>query len=193
MRKYCKIKYKSNKKFQTDVRGYSHMKYKRNTLFRKKMNENNKTKYRQNRTVRFNKIERSSEKRATLNNKQIEIDFVIGRFRQEVTRGPEYVCSVCHRLFFKKQVLERKRECYERKGAEVATLANRCITLQYLHICDMECEQRCHLSDSPSSKLWICHTCHRKILFPVTPEKVFSGDLSRKTARDKCCQQHASV
>ena len=87
MRKYCKIKYKSNKKFQTDVRGYSHMKYKRNTLFRKKMNENNKTKYRQNRTVRFNKIERSSEKRATLNNKQIEIDFVIGRFRQEVTRG----------------------------------------------------------------------------------------------------------
>jgi hypothetical protein len=170
VRKYSQAKYKSNKKFQTEVCGYSHKKYKRNTSFQNKLKQNNKSKYRNDKTVRANKIQRSSEKRATLNNKQTEIDFVIGRFRQEVTRGPEYVCSVCHRLLFKKQVLECKRECYERKGAEVVTLANRCITLQYLHICDMECEQRCHLSDSPSSKLWICHTCHRKILGGKLPE-----------------------
>lgn len=69
-------------------------------------------------------------------------------------------------------MVECKSHCYESKGEEIAALANRCITLQYLHVCDAECEQRCYLSDSPSSKLWIFRTCHRKILGKVPEESV---------------------
>ena len=152
------------------------------------MNQINQSKYRNNKIVRENKKKRNREMHATQNKKQTEIDFVINRFHQEVSRGPEYVCSVCHRLLFKKQVLECKRQCYERKSAEVATLAMRCITLQYLHICDIECEQECHLSDSPSSKLWICHTCHRKILGGKLPEESVANSmhLSEIPAELKC-------
>ncbi|XP_076120789.1 uncharacterized protein LOC143101377 [Alosa pseudoharengus] len=141
------------------------------------MNQNNKSKYRNNKSVCANKIKRSRDRYATWNNKQKEINFAIDHFRKEVSCGPEYVCSVCHRLLFRKQVVECKRQCYERKGAEVDALANRCITLQYLHICDVECEQGCHLSDSPLSKLWICHTCHRKILGGKLPEESVTNNM----------------
>ncbi|XP_072239813.1 uncharacterized protein [Leuresthes tenuis] len=109
--------------------------------------------------------------------KQQDIDFVIGQFRQDVSRGPEYVCSVCHRLLFRKQVIECKRSHYESKRPEVAALAKRCITLQYLHVCDTECGQECHLSDSPFSKLWVCHCCHQKMLRGKLPEESVTNNM----------------
>ncbi|XP_072232324.1 uncharacterized protein [Leuresthes tenuis] len=109
--------------------------------------------------------------------KQQDIDFVICQFRQDVSRGPEYICSVCHRLLFRKQVIECKRSHYESKRPEVAALAKRCITLQYLHVCDTECEQECHLSDSPFSKLWVCHCCHKKMLKGILPEESVTNNM----------------
>ncbi len=48
-------------------------------------------------------------------NKLKYIDVAIDNFRQEVSSGPEFVCSVCHSLIFRKQVIECKTECYEEK------------------------------------------------------------------------------
>ncbi len=44
---------------------------------------------------------------------QKDIDVAIDYFGQEVNTGPEFVCSVCHRLLFRKQVIECKTECYK--------------------------------------------------------------------------------
>ncbi|XP_041957559.1 uncharacterized protein LOC121715728 [Alosa sapidissima] len=177
VRDYSKAKYKTNRPFQNFVREYSHTKYKKNITFQNKIKEHNKRRYQENENIRVNKIQKRRENYLTWQKKQGDIDLAIDRFRQEVSRGPEYVCSVCHRLLFRKQVVECKRYCYESKGAEVAALANRCITLQYLHVCNVECEQKCHLSDSPPSKLWICHTCHRKILGGKLPEESVTNNM----------------
>ncbi|XP_041961680.1 uncharacterized protein LOC121719960 [Alosa sapidissima] len=175
VRDYSKVKYKTNSKFQRLVRDYSHMKYKKNIGFQNKIKEHNKRKYQENENIRLNKIKRSRESCLIWQKKQEDIGLTIDHFRQEVSCGPEYVCSVCHRLLFRKQVVKCKRHCYERKGAEVTALANRCITLQY--VCDVECEQKCNFSDSPSSKLWICHTCHRKILGGKLPEESVTNNM----------------
>ncbi|XP_062409039.1 uncharacterized protein LOC134100005 [Sardina pilchardus] len=176
VRDYSKAKYKTNRPFQNLVRHYSHIKYKKNIVFQNKIKKHNKRRYQENENIRVNKITKRREN-YLWQKKQGDIDVAIDRFRQEVSRGPEYTCSVCHRILFRKQVVECKRQNYESKRAEVAALANRCITLQYLHVCDVECAQKCHLSDSPSSKLWICHTCHRKILGGKLPEESVTNNM----------------
>ncbi|KAK0151601.1 hypothetical protein N1851_007100 [Merluccius polli] len=170
VRSYSKDKYKTNMQFQTLVRDYSRLKYK-NISFQNKIKKDNKTKYRNNKNIRVNKIKQGRESYAKWQKKQEDVNCAIAHFREEVSCGPEYVCSVCHRLLFRKQVVECKTQSYEGKRAEVATLAERCITLTYLHVCDTECDEGCSLSDSPSSKLWICYTCHRKILAGKLPDQ----------------------
>ncbi|KAK0145468.1 OTU domain-containing protein 4 [Merluccius polli] len=192
VRTYSKAKYKTNSRFQTLVRTYSKAKYKTNRRFQTLVRKYSKTKYMSNKNFQthVHGYSHMKYKRNTLfRNKMNQENKSKYRSNQrEVSRGSEYVCAVCHRLLFRKQVLECKTQCYERKGAEVATFANRCITLQYLHICDMECEQECHLSNSPSSKLWICHTCHRKILGGKLPEESVANSmhLSEIPAELKC-------
>lgn len=122
--------------------------------------------------IRLLKIQ-SVERRNTAQKNREVIDCAIAHFCQNVSRGPEYVCSVCHRLLFRKQVLECKPEYYDSKRADVASLAKRCITFQYLHVCDSECQKECCVAESPSSKLWICHTCNRKILGGKLPEECY--------------------
>ncbi|XP_052412218.1 uncharacterized protein LOC127957635 [Carassius gibelio] len=109
--------------------------------------------------------------------RQKDIDFTINQFHQEVSTGPEFVCSVCHRLLFRKQVIECKRDCYKIRGQQITDLAERCITEKYLHTCNNECENRCHLSGNEARKLWICYTCHRKILGGKLPEESAANNM----------------
>ncbi|KAK0134798.1 OTU domain-containing protein 4 [Merluccius polli] len=176
VRCHSKDKYKTNMQFQTLVRDYSRLKYK-NISFQNKIKKDNKTKYRNNKNIRVNKIKQGCESYAKWQKKQEDVNCAIAYFRGEVSRGPEYVCSVCHRLLFRKQVVECKTQSYESKRAEVAALAKRCITLKYLHVCDTECDQGCSMSDSPSSKLWICYTCHRKILAGKLPDQSVTNNM----------------
>nr|XP_055068026.1 uncharacterized protein LOC129449263 [Misgurnus anguillicaudatus] len=156
--KYSHVKFKSNMGFQTRVREYSKKKYLQNLAFKERVHEYSRKKYLQ--TKKEQKL----------------IDSSIAHFCQEVSRGPEFVCSVCHRLLFRKQVKECKIECYEKKGEQIAALARRCITLRYVHVCDERCSGNSNVS-SAECKLWICPTCHRKILYGQLPAESVANNM----------------
>ena len=50
-------------------------------------------------------------------------------------------------------------------------MADKCITSTYLHECGDKCTADCTLKWTHVGKLWICHTCHRKILSGKVPEE----------------------
>ncbi|XP_063048465.1 uncharacterized protein LOC134442065 [Engraulis encrasicolus] len=171
------MKYKTDKKYQNVWRNYSHVKYKKNASFQNKIKQHNKTKYQENENIRVLKTQRSLNRSNASQKKQKDIDCAIAHFRQNVSRGPEHPCACCHRLLFRKQVIECKPHNYETKSIEVAKLAKRCITFKYLHKCDIDCKPECHLSESPLNKLWICYTCHRKIQNNTLPEESVTNNL----------------
>ncbi|KAI7790400.1 hypothetical protein IRJ41_003612 [Triplophysa rosa] len=167
--KRSKLKYSSNVHFQNLVYQYSKVKYKRNLGFQARVREYSKDKYLRNPACKSRVCEYSKDK--YLRNPAFKsrkcMDVTIARFRQEVSKGPEFVCCVCHRLFFRKQVTVCQMESYEEKGERIVALASRCITLNYVHVCDETCNNS---PDSfPGWKLWICPTCHRKLLYGKLP------------------------
>ncbi|XP_048046234.1 LOW QUALITY PROTEIN: uncharacterized protein LOC125268187 [Megalobrama amblycephala] len=174
---YSKKKYQENPTFKASVCEYSKRKYHENPVFKASICENLKKKYNDDENIRISKIQKGSDNFAKQKDKQKDIDFTIDQFYKEVSTGPEFVCCVCHRLLFRKQVIECRRDCYKMKGQEISDLAERCITLKYLHVCSTECENRCHLSDNPACKLWICYTCHRKILGKKLPEVSIANNM----------------
>ncbi|XP_073688692.1 uncharacterized protein [Garra rufa] len=107
----------------------------------------------------------------------VRLDSPTSTAEHKVSTGPEFVCSVCHRLLFRKQVIECKRDCYKIRGEKITDLAERCITEKYLHVCNTECENRCNLSGNQACKLWICFTCHRKILAGKLPEESAANNM----------------
>ncbi|XP_056093733.1 uncharacterized protein LOC130072579 [Rhinichthys klamathensis goyatoka] len=175
VREYSKKKYLQNLAFNTRVREYSKKKYLQNLDFKVRVREYSKTKYHKDVNFHFSKIQKGCEVYAKKREKQKDIGVAIAGFRQEVSRGPEFVCCVCHRLLFRKQVTECKPECYEDKGDKIAALARRCITLRYVHVCD----EKCHNTSgfSPRCKLWICPTCHRKIISGKLPEESVANNM----------------
>ncbi|XP_048048180.1 uncharacterized protein LOC125269321 [Megalobrama amblycephala] len=190
---YSQVKYKSNVVFQTRVREYSKKKYLRNPAFKARIREYSKEKYlrnpafkarvceysimkyHKNENFRFSTIKRGCEMYAK-KEEQKAIDVAIAYFHQEVSRGPEFVCCVCHRLLFRKQVRECRMGCYEDRGEQIAALARKCITNRYVHVCG---DEKCANSSdySPGCKLWICPTCHRKILCGKLPEESIANNM----------------
>ncbi|XP_052421004.1 uncharacterized protein LOC127964736 [Carassius gibelio] len=174
---YSKNKYSKNPTFKASVCEYSKNKYNKNPTFKASVREYSKKKYHDNENFRMSIIQKRAESSAKQKDRQKDIDFTINQFHQEVNKGPEFVCSVCHRLLFRKQVIECKRDCYKIRGQQITDLAERCITEKYLHICNTECENKCQLSGNPACKLWICYTCHRKILGGKLPEESIANNM----------------
>ncbi|XP_062389285.1 uncharacterized protein LOC134077598 [Sardina pilchardus] len=93
---------------------------------------------------------------------QQKFNSVMLHFLDKVKDGPSYVCCVCHRLLFKDQV----RHCNEKtyiKSPCAQDVAAKCITKDYLHICNASCRVDCKWKNTPRCELWICHTCHCKL------------------------------
>ncbi|XP_026112280.1 LOW QUALITY PROTEIN: uncharacterized protein LOC113091073, partial [Carassius auratus] len=176
-RERSKDKYHGNPNFKEGVCEYSKNKYSKNPTFKASVREYSKKKYHDNENFRMSIIQKRAEISAKQKDRQKDIDFTINQFHQEVSTGPEFVCSVCHRLLFRKQVIECKRDCYKIRGQQITDLAERCITEKYLHICNTECENKCQLSGNPFCKLWICYTCHRKILGGKLPEESIANNM----------------
>ncbi|XP_002733238.1 uncharacterized protein LOC100378309, partial [Saccoglossus kowalevskii] len=110
-------------------------------------------------------------------NKQQNMESVTSLFRNEVCNGPEYVCSVCHRQLFRNQVILCKREIYSTKENKVTRVAEKCITDDYLHKCTSICADNCVYMRTGKTELWICFTCHRKILKGRMPAEASVNNL----------------
>ena len=94
---------------------------------------------------------------------------VINDFKRKMSFGPDCVCAVCLKLLFKNQVVKCNKERY--KYSEY-------ISERYLHKCNDQCHTgECTLSAS-RSRLWICYTCHRKLIKNRIPAEASFNNLA---------------
>ncbi|XP_042269742.1 uncharacterized protein LOC121898666 isoform X1 [Thunnus maccoyii] len=189
-----KVKYQKNVLHREKVKEMSVSKYRRDMLHREKVKEMSVSKYRRDmlhrqsvkamtkaryygnadhkkRVLAANKV-----KGQQLKEKEEQFDFVMQQFLAKVKDGPEFVCCVCHRLLFRHQVLNCKRDFYNKNEA-VASFADKCITEVYLHKCNKDCEKPCQLLDTARGCLWICYTCHGKINKGIMPPECAINSL----------------
>ncbi len=133
-------------------------KYHENEMYKKKTIHFNIEKYKNDIHFANNIKMRNVITHLEVDKKRKEVDYVIEQFKQKISSGPEYVCAVCHRCCFKTQVKHCNKSKYLAKSTEVACVAEKCITLNYLHTCNKHCSQDCVYKNSPFESLWICHT-----------------------------------
>ncbi len=143
-------------------------KYHNNEQFRRNVIEMTKKRYHDDANFRQNLKRKNSSRVAMKKGKKHNINNVISDFKKEISKGPEYVCAVCMRLLFCKQVVKCNKNKYRNTD---------CINENYLHICDDNCRLLCAVSESSRSCLWICYTCDRKLLSGKIPAEAFYNNL----------------
>ncbi|XP_026121918.1 uncharacterized protein LOC113104784, partial [Carassius auratus] len=178
--KNCSVqKYLGNVSHRELVKKYNVQKYKENKTYREIMINYNKQKYKNDITFANNIKMRNVATRCEVDIKRREMNYVIEQFKEKTSTGPEYICSVCHRCCFKMQVKHCKKKNYFQKSDHCGYIAEKCITLDYLHQCNKECTEDCVYKNSPAESLWICHTCDRKICEGKIPaESVACNNLA---------------
>ncbi|XP_061175632.1 uncharacterized protein LOC133184560 [Saccostrea echinata] len=166
-----KRKYEDDIDFRESVKQFSIQKYENDSIFREKVKQSSKQKYEEDETQKNKIKEQVSVRRRLQKEGNQHIENVIEKFRDEVKHGPEYVCACCLRLCFEKQVLSCIKEKYDKLLFDV------CISEKYLHKCEENCSVECIYQGNSRKDLWICHTCHRKLLKGDVPGDSFSNNL----------------
>ncbi|CAG2188270.1 unnamed protein product [Mytilus edulis] len=115
--------------------------------------------------------QQTSVRRESLQEENKQISEVIRKFKDEVKKGPECVCACCLRLFFEKQVQICKKDSYDNSIFDSVT------TNKYEHKCTDDCKTNCAFEGTCRTSLWICYTCHRKMLKGKIPADSFSNSL----------------
>ena len=92
-------------------------------------------------------------------------------FESAVQEYPEYVCSVCHRLLFRKQVLKCNKAKYETSSSKTR-LARTCINDNMEHKSNDSSVQRKSRVD-----MYICHTCDRHLSSGKMPAEACANGL----------------
>ena len=93
-------KYISDKLFQEKCRTLNRLRYRKNVLIREQYKRKLREQYNHDEMVRRKKILLSQSRRLIDNQNGIA-----SWFREEVRNGPKYVCTVCHKFKFRKQVI----------------------------------------------------------------------------------------
>lgn len=162
------LKYHTNEILREKLLCARSAQYKNDELFRSKLKDSSKQSYHTNSNVKRKKKENMKQRRLCKKIK-LENEEVVNLFKRIAIRGPDYVCCCCHRLLFENQVQGCDRNTYAR-NEKSANVANVCIKDTFLHHCTARCVENC-----TKSSLWICFTCHRKIL---------SGDIPPESAEN---------
>ncbi|XP_062614313.1 uncharacterized protein LOC134276047 [Saccostrea cucullata] len=187
-------KYKSNAEHREDVKAKSRQKYKSDEMYRNLVNTASIKRYKENENFRERKLHVAAEKyksdecfrskRKAFSKKQYDSSVltkmqkkarvksrriahqarlenqeeIVRVFKGKAMQGIDYSCCCCDRLFFQNQVQRCEQKTYS-KNEEAANIADLCIQEKYCHQCSESCTENC-----VKSKLWICFTCHRKIM-----------------------------
>ena len=168
-------KYKKDPQYQIRQKEYEKNRYNTDKEHRQNVTTKSKEKYKNEENTRNKKKENAKKSRLASKSKFKNEYNVIGLFKQKSKECPDYVCCCCHRLLFGNQVQKCDIEVYESKNNANDT-AEICIQNDYLHSCSMSCPPDC-----TRSALWICKTCHRKIL---------SGNIPAEAAVNKMKLEH---
>uniref|UniRef100_A0A9J7WX60 ATP-dependent DNA helicase n=1 Tax=Cyprinus carpio carpio TaxID=630221 RepID=A0A9J7WX60_CYPCA len=171
-------KYNEDTEHRESVKKMSILKYNSNKTHKEMVINYNVQKYKTDFTFVNNIKMRNAERQYKSQLKMKEIDYVIEQFKQKISTGPEYVCSVCHRCCFKMQVKKCNQNKYLQKSIHAGCMAEKCITLKYLHECNKDCRENCVYNNSPAASLWICHTCDTKICEGKMPAESVANNLS---------------
>lgn len=92
-------------------------------------------------------------------------------FREKAKQSIDYTCCCCDRLLFQNQVQRCEKQTYA-KNDLAANVADVCIQEKYCYQCTESCTENCI-----KSKLWICYTCHRKILRNSFPAEAAANKM----------------
>jgi len=178
VKNYSVDKYSNNSAHKEAVKKFSVDKYNENEIHKSKVIDYNKEKYKND--ISFvNSIKmRNAVKRCEAEIKRKEFDCVIKQFKEKISTGPDYVCSVCHRCCFKMQVKNCNKNKYFQISVHAGYIAEKCITLNYLHKCNRKCNKDCVYKNTPAESLWICHTCDRKISEGKMPAESVANNLA---------------
>lgn len=161
------LKYHINEMFREQILSTRSALYKNDELFRSKIKDSSKQSYHTSPNVKRKKKENVKQRRLCKKRKLENEEEVVNLFKRNTIRGPDYVCCCCHRLLFENQVQVCDKNNYARNET-AANVANVCIKDTFLHHCTSLCVENC-----TKSSLWICFTCHRKILRgDIPPESV---------------------
>uniref|UniRef100_UPI00358EA4AB uncharacterized protein n=1 Tax=Myxine glutinosa TaxID=7769 RepID=UPI00358EA4AB len=169
--------YANDKKHQAAMKKRSKDLYANNKKHREAAKAKSIDHYSKSEVYRENVKKRSTADRLEKKKERGEMNMVIIAFKENITRGPEYVCSVCNRIFFKKQVRSCSKEFYAQKGSTVKALAEKCILENYVHKCSEDCVCPCVMAECSASKLWICWTCHQSIMHGKMPGEAVVNNL----------------
>ena len=154
MKKRKKHLYENNpsfkENFKENMKNISKVKYKNIPMYRHEVKGKN--------------FKRSQNKKHKMRN----FEYVLSNFRKIIAHGPEYICCVCLKLLFENQVKKCIKTQYKCKL---------CINETYVHICNSECKTECELAKSPRHCLWICFTCHRKLVKGEIPAEASINNL----------------
>lgn len=152
------LKYHIDEMFREQILCTRSALYKNDELFRSKIKDTSKQSYHTSPNVKRKKKENVKQRRLYKKRKLENEEEVVNLFKRNTIRGPEYVCCCCHRLLFENQVQVCDKNSYARNET-AANVANVCIKDTFFHHCTALCVENC-----TKSSLWICFTCHRKIL-----------------------------
>ncbi|XP_030832915.1 uncharacterized protein LOC584759 isoform X5 [Strongylocentrotus purpuratus] len=172
MKQKIKHNYQSNKSFRDEHKKKMKQKikhnYQSNMLFRDEHKKKKRKKYHSNQHYRQRLAEKNKERAGLKKMSFKKLENVLGNFRNVISHGPEYVCCVCLKLLFQSQVLKCIKPNYQNKT---------CMNESYLHICNSHCNENCQLAHSSRGHLWICFTCHRKLLVNKLPAEASVNSL----------------
>ncbi|XP_071131126.1 reticulocyte-binding protein homolog 2a-like [Mytilus edulis] len=164
-------KYEEDEQHKTHVKQASVQKYKEDEKHKEHVKQASIQKYANDESHKCKVKQQTETRRENLKQENKQITEVIRKFKDAVEKGPECVCSCCLRLFFEKQVLICKKGSYDN------SIYESCTTEKYKHTCTDDCNIHCAFEGTCRTSLWICYTCHRKMMKGKIPADSFSNGL----------------
>ena len=167
-----RIRYHNNPIFRSHAKQRFSNKYKTDDHFRlqhmMRCASHLKQKYKMDSSFRHQQKIKNYKWKQERKTQQETISNVTVTFRELVKEGPTYVCTSCHRVLFKKQV----KVCCPKKYRCIS-VANQCLTKQYVHQCSTDCVENC-----PRNQEYICHCCDTAIHKGKMPSISIANKLS---------------
>lgn len=165
-----KERYRRNKTFKQKILKDAANKYLKDESVRSKVKALSKKRYESSSEIKTLKKEAVKDQRQEKRMKLENEDEIVRVFKEKAMHGIDFTCCCCHRILFQNQVQRCEKSMYS-KSEMAANVASQCIQEQNRHDCSTSCPSNC-----VKSSLWICYTCHRKILSGnIPPEAVINN------------------